>query len=101
MSVVSFTLGTTCGLQSGQTASLWAQSGGYPPQRTHVRLPLWKTVDNQRRPFSFPLLAQTNFVHNPQPLLQVLSIYPPFTVNNTNPPHGILSQQRSRYEVSL
>ena len=98
---MSFTLGTTCGLPSGQTASLCAQSGGYPPQRTHVRLPLWKTVDNQRRPFSFPLLAQTNFVHNPQPLLQVLSIYPPFAINNTNPPHGILSQQRSRYEVSL
>lgn len=101
MSVVSFTLGTTCGLPGGQTASLWAQSGVYPPQRTHVRLSLWKTVDNQRRTFSFPLLVQSDFVHNSQPLLQALSIYPPSTVNNTNPPHGILSQQRSRYEVSL
>ena len=101
MSIVSFALGTTCGLPGGQTASLWAQSGVYPPQRTHVRLPLWKTVDNQRRTFSFPLLVQSDFVHNPQPLLQALSIYPPSTVNNTNPPHGILSQQRSRYEVSL
>ena len=101
MSVVSFTLGTTCGLPGGQTASVWAQSGVYPPQRTHVRLPLWKTVDKQRRTFSFPLLVQSDFVHNPQPLLQALSIYPPSTVNNTNPPHGILSQQRSRYEVSL
>lgn len=84
-----FTLGTTCALRGGQTTSRWAQSGGYPLQRTHVRLPLWKTVDNQRRAFPFPLLVQTNVVHNPQPLLQVLSIYPPFTVNNTFPSRRI------------
>jgi|GEM_PF-1338120 hypothetical protein len=98
---MSFALGTTCDVRRGQTASHWAQSGGYPPQRTHVRLPLWKTVDNQRQFFSFPVLAQTTFIHNPQPLLQALDIYLPFTINNTAHTQDVLGQQRSRHEVSL
>ena len=98
---MSFALGTTCEVRRGQTASHWAQSGGYPPQRTHVRLSLWKTVDNQRRIFSFPVLAQTTFIHNPQPLLQALNIYLPFTINNTAHTQDVLGQQRSRHEVSL
>jgi hypothetical protein len=98
---MSFALGTTCDVRRGQTASHWAQSGGYPPQRTHVRLSLWKTVDNQRRIFSFPVLAQTTFIHNPQPLLQALDIYLPFTINNTAHTQDVLGQQRSRHEVSL
>lgn len=98
---MSFALGTTCDVKRGQTASHWAQSGGYPPQRTHVRLPLWKTVDNQRRFISFPVLVQTTFVHNPQPLLQALDIYLPFTINNTAHTQDVLGQQRSRHEVSL
>jgi hypothetical protein len=98
---MSFALGTTCDVRRGQTASHWAQSGVYPLQRTHVRLPLWKTVDNQRRFFSFPVLAQTTFIHNPQPLLQALDIYLPFTINNTAHTQDVLGQQRSRHEVSL
>lgn len=98
---MSFALGTTCDVRDGQTASHWAQSGVYPPQRTHVRLPLWKTVDNQRRFFSHPVLALTTFIHNPQPLLQALDIYLPFTTNNAAHTQDVLGQQRSHHEVSL
>ncbi|MEI8322105.1 MAG: hypothetical protein WCG49_03210 [Actinomycetes bacterium] len=98
---MSFTLGTTCGLRCRQHALKWVQSGVYPPQRTHVRLPLWKTVDNQRGSFSFPRLVNTTVIHNSQPLLQALDIYLPTTINNTARLDGAVSHQRSRHEVSL
>jgi len=82
--LVSFGLGTTCGVARGQGARPWEQTGLYPPVRTRVRLTLWKTVHNARTSFLFTGKAYCTVIHNPQALLQVLKIYTPSSI--TSPP---------------
>ena len=98
---MSFDLGTTWGRHRGQQTSSWVQTTLYPPQRTYVRTCLWKTVDNQRQTLSLQGLGETTVIHNPQPLLQALDIYPLFSFNKRPPTDERPNPLRSSREVSL